>query len=45
MNKQKNTQDLESGVLRFQATNLLYDFKQVLSFLCALLSFMEIRPF
>lgn len=45
MNKQKNTQNLESGLLRFQATNLLYGFTQVLSFLCALVSFMEIRPF
>ena len=25
--KQKNSQDLESGVMRFQATNLLCDFK------------------
>lgn len=30
--KQKNSQDLESRVMRFQATNLLCDFKQVLSF-------------
>ena len=30
--KQKNSQDLESGVVRFPATNLLCDFKQVFSF-------------
>lgn len=48
--KQKNTQGLESGVLRFQTqfwnhTNLLCEFKQVLSSPYAMVSFMKIRAF